>query len=109
MSIKSKKLTINDMHCADCENVIENALQPLPGIHSAKADFASESLKLEYDNEIIALTTICAAINSAGYRCGKYHRKSPTGLFKRLFYIMAGLAGIALLFELESSYHVYLF
>ena len=102
MTIKINQLAILDMQCADCENIIEDALQPLPGILLAKADFSTESLELKFDNDIIALNTICAAIKSAGYSCGKYKTKKPTGLLKRLGYISIGLIGMILLFQLEN-------
>ncbi|MGR9100696.1 MAG: urease accessory protein UreH domain-containing protein, partial [Gammaproteobacteria bacterium] len=102
MEIRTYRLAITDMQCVDCENNIEEAVLPLPGIRKAKADFASESLEIEYDNDAIALKTICAAVRSAGYTCVKYRSRSPVGLLKRAAYILFALAGILLLLQLEN-------
>lgn len=102
MKIVRHQFSISGMQCADCENVIEEAVQQLPGIKKASADFTTESLYLEFDREIIAVKTICAAIEKAGYSCRQFAVKKPTGLIKRFFLILLALTAIALLFQLEN-------
>ncbi len=102
MKLVRHQFSISGMQCVDCENVIEDAVQQLPGIQKASADFTTESLYLEFDSDIIALKTICAAIDKAGYSCLQFTDKKPTGAFKRLFLILLGVTAIILLFQLEK-------
>ena len=94
--------SIIGMQCVDCENVLEDALQPLPGISKVKADFTTESLTIEFDSDIIKQETISAAIIKAGYSSKQFEQKKTGGFFKRLFLILLALAGIILLFQLEN-------
>ncbi len=91
---KQQRFSIEGMQCADCENVIEEAVLSLSGVHNAKADFTTESLKIDYDPAIISLSAICSAIKKAGYVCHSYQPKSSTGFFKNLII----LASIILVF-----------
>ena len=102
MKLLTHHFTIMGMQCADCENVIEEAVLPLPGIKNAAADFTNETLAVEYDGDVIALKTICAVVKTAGYTCGKYVEKKPAGFFKQFFLILLAVIGIALLFQLEN-------
>ena len=69
MKVVDYQLSVGGMHCADCENVLEDAVSSLPGIVSVNASFADESVALRLDTNVISLTTVCSAINSAGKEC----------------------------------------
>ena len=102
MKKTQQQFSIVGMQCVDCENVLEDALQPLPGISKVKADFTTESLTVEFDSDIIKEETISAAIITAGYSSKRFEQKQTGGFFKRLFLILLAIAGITLLFQLEN-------
>lgn len=104
MKIIDQRLSATGMQCADCENVIEETINALPGIHSVNADFTTESLHIAYDADIISLNTICAAIEKVGYTCGQSTPPPKNGFVKRLAWIISAAAGIALLFQLDSLF-----
>ncbi len=106
MKIIDQQFSVTGMQCADCENIIEETINALPGIESVKADFTTDSLQIEYDADIITLNTICAAIKKAGYTCGKFTAKKTGGLVKRIAVIIFGAAGIMLLFQLDSLFEL---
>ncbi|MGR8933272.1 MAG: urease accessory protein UreH domain-containing protein [Gammaproteobacteria bacterium] len=101
MSIKNHKFSIAGMQCGDCENVIEDAVRSLPGVSEVKADFSTESVSLVFDNKILGLQTVCAAIKDAGYECRGFKPLRGPGFFKRLGLIAAGLIGIVGLLQLQ--------
>jgi Cu+-exporting ATPase len=59
---------ITGMHCASCVVTIENALKKLPGVSSAKVNFASEKANVEYDSTQITIKDLHKAIEQAGYK-----------------------------------------
>ncbi len=99
---KHQHFSIEGMQCADCENVIENAVLSLPGVVNAKADFTSESLQVEYDSEIVQLATICAAVKKAGYICHSYQLKQAPGLIKNLLIFSAIIIGFFAIFQFKN-------
>lgn len=100
MSNKHYHLSIGDMQCTDCETVIEEAVLALPGVIQAQADFTDECLELDIDSRVISLTTVCAAINKAGYTCNP-KPKQPAKTKGHWWWALAGAAGIALLLALD--------
>lgn len=102
MKIKSFQSFISDMQCADCENAIEDAVSVLPGIQSVGASFSTSKVEIKFDSDIITSETICAAIGKAGYHCQVKPRRKNVSFFKRLFFILLGFSGIALLLQLET-------
>ena len=72
MKKTQQQFSIVGMQCVDCENVLEDALQPLPGISKVKADFTTESLTVEFDSDIIKEETISDEIITAGYSSKRY-------------------------------------
>ena len=102
MLLIRQKITILDMQCTDCEYAIEEALQPLPGILEAKADFATETLTLEFDKDVIDPRTIYAKLKLAGYTCAEFSSKKPASLLKKFTYISIALLGVFFLFQLDN-------
>lgn len=63
-----KQLSIKGMTCSGCERRIEFALMALEGVKKARASFSQSRVELEYDEELISLEKIIAAIEKQGYQ-----------------------------------------
>lgn len=102
---KQQRFSIEGMQCADCENVIEEAVLSLPGVIDAKANFTVESLQIEYDPEIISTKTICAAVKNAGYLCHDYQPRRSNGLVKNLLILSAIILVFFLAYQLKIFFN----
>nr|WP_266080590.1 heavy metal translocating P-type ATPase [Haladaptatus caseinilyticus] len=58
---------ISDMSCANCSEAVENALESVPGVISADANFATDEVTVEYNPTEASIGDFYAAIESAGY------------------------------------------
>ena len=103
---KNQRFSIDGMQCADCENIIEEALLSLPSVQNANADFATESFELDFDADIISPKTISAAIKAAGYTCHSYVQKKRPGILKPLVLILLAIAVFTLLFQLKKIFAI---
>jgi len=61
-------LNITGMHCSSCVGAIENALKKVPGVSSAKVNFASEKAFIEYNPSKANLDNLHQAVAKAGYK-----------------------------------------
>lgn len=61
-------LNITGMHCSSCVGTIENALKKVPGVSSAKVNFASEKAFVEYDSTKTNIDNLHQAVAKAGYK-----------------------------------------
>ncbi|MEK7572531.1 MAG: heavy metal translocating P-type ATPase [Patescibacteria group bacterium] len=66
--MKKETYKIKGMHCASCVATIERVLSKTAGVHSASANFASESALIEFDENIISESGLVKAVDGAGYR-----------------------------------------
>ncbi|MHB1134068.1 MAG: heavy metal translocating P-type ATPase [Chloroflexota bacterium] len=69
-----ENLAVDGMDCADCALTLENAIRTLPGIATARVNFAAASLVVEYDRE-------------------RLHREEMLGTVRRLGYDLPGVDG----------------
>jgi copper chaperone len=60
-------LKTDGMHCGSCSMLIEMTLDDLPGVGTAKADFASGVTHVDFDPAIVGVDQIVSAIADAGY------------------------------------------
>ncbi|MGH9010755.1 MAG: cation transporter [Acidimicrobiia bacterium] len=60
-------LDITGMHCPSCAVLIDETLESLPGVASARTDMHRARTKVEYDPAATSLEAITAAIAEAGY------------------------------------------
>jgi len=60
-------LKISGMHCAVCAQTIEKALNQKEGIYKAVANFALETVNVEYNQEQLSLEGIKKVIRDVGY------------------------------------------
>jgi sulfite exporter TauE/SafE/copper chaperone CopZ len=67
MSQRDENLSLEGMHCAGCETLIEEALGKLPGVLSARASLASRSVAVSFDEARVRLSGVIAAIEDAAY------------------------------------------
>ena len=67
MKIKKETYPVLGMSCAVCVSKIEKVLGNTDGINEASVNFASESVTIEYDEDIISLEKIAGIIKDIGY------------------------------------------
>lgn len=60
----SQKITVRGMTCEHCEQNVEEALEGVDGVSSAKADRDAETATVEGD---AGTNTLVEAVNEAGY------------------------------------------
>ena len=68
MPMKKKTYKIGGMHCASCAGTIERMLQKKAGVHSASVNFASESVLVEFDEQVVSEPKLAQAVDSVGYK-----------------------------------------
>ena len=68
MGIKTRRLRIDGMTCASCQNRIEKALNSTIGVKSAKVSYSTGTAEITYDANLLSLRDIIAVIEKSGYR-----------------------------------------
>lgn len=68
MSIIKKNFTIEGMHCTSCAMNIDFDLEDLPGIKTAKTNYAKQQTEVTYDEEKVNEKNICETIGKTGYK-----------------------------------------
>lgn len=63
-----KRFQIQGMHCVGCAMTIDGALEDLPGVKSASANYARQIVDVEYDETRLTEAQIIAAVEQAGYK-----------------------------------------
>ncbi len=66
--MKKETYKVEGMHCASCVATIERVLLKTAGVHSASANFASESALIEFDENIISELSLAKVVGDVGYR-----------------------------------------
>ena len=69
--MKKEKIKIVGMSCNSCANRLEKAINNVEGIAYANVNFATETLSLEYDNNILTRLDIEEAIEKIGFSVEK--------------------------------------
>ena len=67
MSTKIEMLDIEGMHCAGCAGAVERSLQGVPGVRSAAVNLATETARVELDDENADASAMMEAVSKAGY------------------------------------------
>ena len=67
MSNKKQKIKVYNMTCTSCETRIEKALMNMPGVMKVLGDYKSESVFLEYDDEMCNIDRVKETISKLGY------------------------------------------
>jgi copper chaperone CopZ len=66
-SARTETVPVRGMHCGGCERSVSRAVQAIPGVASARADFVAEEVEVTYDPGRTDLEAIRAAVRDAGF------------------------------------------
>lgn len=97
MISKKQKIKVYNMTCTSCEVRIEKALMSIPGVTKVLADYKSESVYIEYDEEMCDIASIKEKVSKIGYST------EDSGNFKLVGMLIIVLA-IILLSRAGSSF-----
>jgi len=67
-SVNNLTLNVKGMTCESCNLHVEHTLAQLPGYITAKADYKTGTVKVEYDNTKSSEKDVKDAVNSTGYK-----------------------------------------
>ena len=67
MSSKKQKIKVYNMTCTSCEARIEKGLMSIPGVFKVLADYKSESVFIEYEDEWCSTVQFKEKISKLGY------------------------------------------
>lgn len=60
-------LSVTGMHCTSCSMLIDETLEEMSGVVSARTDLRRESTLVEFDSDQVSLEGIAAEIAKLGY------------------------------------------
>ena len=97
-SIRKIQLLVEGIHCAACVWLIEKRLSQLDGIEKVSVNLTTKSLQLTWNNDVIKLSQVLAALAEIGYGALPYDPEIAEGKLKKqnrdLLYRL-GFAGFA--------------
>ncbi len=64
----TKSLKIEGMTCASCAKAVERATKKLQGINESNVNIATEKLSISFDEALVSVEDIQAAVEKAGYK-----------------------------------------
>jgi sulfite exporter TauE/SafE/copper chaperone CopZ/phage tail protein X len=91
------------MHCHGCERAIEHALRKLDGVRNVKANYASETVAVDFDPLRTSFGAIHDSVEEQGYRVTR-ERARERPLLVRVALIAASLAGLAALILFDTKW-----
>ncbi len=65
-----KTFKIMDMQCTNCPMILESIEDDLPGIKDIAASYRKGTLVVEFDEKVLSVEQILAAIKKKGYQVG---------------------------------------
>ncbi len=68
MAVIRKRFIVEGMHCGSCAVSTGMILKTLKGVKSARADYDSRSVEVEYDDAEITPAAMNGALSGLGYR-----------------------------------------
>jgi copper chaperone len=68
MTLTKTKLAVEGLHCGCCAVSLGIILRTVQGVTSARADFDTKTVDIEYDRALANLQTMNKAIEGLGYR-----------------------------------------
>lgn len=96
--MRTRTLSVGDLHCQGCESIVEQAVAILPGVSKAKADYGSGTLDVTFDPKQTDPRRIALAVIKAGYSCTTGHRKdSRWRAFNHVLLVLLALGAIGAL------------
>ena len=94
---QNREIKIEGMHCASCSQIIESRLKKLEGIEKAEVSFATEKLKLEFDEEKINLEKIDGELKKLGYKLKTEEKEKKKDVWKKEKIILVLIIAIFIL------------
>lgn len=76
--MSTKTLSIEGMTCASCAQTVEKATKKLQGVTESNVNLATERLNVNFDENVVSLQDIQAAIDKAGYKAISADMESKT-------------------------------
>lgn len=67
MSLTKATIKVSGLDCASCAMIIDDVLEELEGVKSAKTSFAKEQVEVEFDESATSLDNLKKTVESAGY------------------------------------------
>lgn len=64
----TQALNIEGMTCASCVQSVEKATKKLPGVQEANVNLATEKMNIRFDEHVVSIQDIQAAVDEAGYK-----------------------------------------
>jgi copper chaperone CopZ len=64
---RTEVVAVHGMQCGGCERSLSHALEALPGVTGARADFVAEEVAVTFEPEQVDLDAIRAAVLAAGF------------------------------------------
>ena len=61
------RLKTSGMHCRSCSMLVDMTLGDLPGVADSRTDLASGMTEVRYDQQVVSVDDLIAAVRSAGY------------------------------------------
>ena len=65
---KRDSYLVEGMTCSGCERTVSKVVSNIEGVASAKADFGSSTVSVEYDPSKVTIDKIKEAVNKVGYK-----------------------------------------
>jgi copper chaperone len=62
------EIRVSGMSCGGCQLLVKEALEELNGVTAAEASFRDSLVVVEYDPEMVPLTTITTVIEEQGFK-----------------------------------------
>ena len=78
----SQKFSVTGMTCSACSASVEKAVRRLDGIDEVNVNLLTNSMIVEFDNEVIDDNRIINAVIDAGYGASLYAKSNKQGLKK---------------------------
>lgn len=73
--MNKENFIVEGMTCSGCERTVSKVVSNIEGVTSAKAEFPSSSLSVEFDPAKVSVEKIRDAVNKVGY---KFVGKKPS-------------------------------
>lgn len=64
----TETLRVPEIHCGHCKSSIEGAVGSLPGVARAEVDIGGRTVAVDFDESVVDLPAIIAAIEEQGYQ-----------------------------------------
>ena len=71
MASRTVTLTINGMHCASCQAVVETTLGGLPGVSQVAVNVSAGKAQISYDPARVSLGQMAKSVAEVGYEVGE--------------------------------------